>query len=260
PFDGPTAPIVFDALLNRTPRPVHERNPKIPIEISRIIMRLLEKDRDTRYQSAADLRADLKRVARDSSSGHVAAAPALRPARRPRAALLASAAALVLALAAWTLWPSRQPVTSPSEYVQITNFNDSVIEPALSPDGRMVAFLRGGDEFPFQAQVYVKLLPSGDAVRLTNDHASKYRPVFSPDGSRIAYTGVGLDTGGVWETWWVPVLGGEPTRLLPNAAGLNWTTPQDVLFSEIKTGLHMGIVTARQDRGAAREIYFPAHE
>src|SRR5262249_48269937 len=81
PFDGPTAPIVFDALLNRRPRPVHERNPKIPIEISRIIMRLLEKDRDTRYQSAADLRADLKRVARDSSSGHVAAAPALRPVR-----------------------------------------------------------------------------------------------------------------------------------------------------------------------------------
>jgi len=261
PFDGATAPLVFDALLNRTPTPVHERNPKIPIEISRIIARLLEKDRDTRYQSAADLRADLKRVARDSSSGTVAAVPPAPRTSSRIGALVAGAAALVLAVgaAAWVFRTPR-PVTDPSEYVQVTNFSDSVIDPALSPDGRMLTFLRGGDEFPFLAQVYVKLLSSGEATRLTSDTTFKYRPVFSPDGSRIAYTRVGLATGGVWETWWIPVLGGEPTRLLPNAAGLNWTTPQTVLFSEIKTGLHMGIVTSRQDRGNEREIYFPAHE
>lgn len=63
-----------------------------------------------------------------------------------------------------------------------------------------------------------------------------------------------------WETWSVPVSGGEPTLLLPNASGLTWLGDRTVLFSELKTGLHMGIVTATEDRASRREIYFPAHE
>jgi hypothetical protein len=64
-----------------------------------------------------------------------------------------------------------------------------------------------------------------------------------------------------WDTWTVPIGGGEPTRLLPNAAGLVWIDDQHVLFSEIKgTGLHMGIVTATVSRSDQREIYFPGHE
>ncbi len=59
PFDGPTAPIVFDALLNKAPQPVSERNPKVPAELERIIGKLLEKDRARRYPSAAVLRDDL---------------------------------------------------------------------------------------------------------------------------------------------------------------------------------------------------------
>ena len=56
------------------------------------------------------------------------------------------------------------------------------------------------------------------------------------------------------------MLGGQPTRLLPNASGLTWISDQRVLFSEIKTGLHMGIVTATESRADRREIYFPANE
>ena len=56
------------------------------------------------------------------------------------------------------------------------------------------------------------------------------------------------------------MLGGQPTRLLPNAFGLTWIADQRVLFSEIKAGLHMGIVTATEGRAEPREIYFPAHE
>jgi eukaryotic-like serine/threonine-protein kinase len=75
PFQGPTAPVVFEAILNKAPVPVREKNPKIPVELERIIARLLEKDRETRYQSAADVRADLKRLERGSSaSGAVASA------------------------------------------------------------------------------------------------------------------------------------------------------------------------------------------
>jgi eukaryotic-like serine/threonine-protein kinase len=62
PFDGPTSPIIFDALLNKTPQPVHERNPKVPEELERIIGELLEKDRALRYGSAAELRGDLERL------------------------------------------------------------------------------------------------------------------------------------------------------------------------------------------------------
>jgi eukaryotic-like serine/threonine-protein kinase len=58
----------------------------------------------------------------------------------------------------------------------------------------------------------------------------------------------------------VPVLGGQPVRLLPNASGLTWIAEHQVLFSEIKSGLHMGIVTATDSRAASREIYLPPDE
>ena len=150
-------------------------------------------------------------------------------------------------------------MTSPSEYTQITNFTDSAVAPSLSPDGRMVTFKRGEDAFFSSGQIYVKMLPNGEPVRLTNDADRKYAPVFTPDGSRIAYTSVTL-THPRWDTWTVPVLGGQPTRLLPNASGLTWITDQRILFSEIKTGFHMGIVTATESRADRREIYFPANE
>ncbi len=62
PFDGPTAPVIFDALLNKAPQPARERNPNAPAELERIIGTLLEKDRALRYQFAADLRRDLERL------------------------------------------------------------------------------------------------------------------------------------------------------------------------------------------------------
>src|SRR5207249_11741018 len=72
PCDGATSAVIFEALLGKAPVPVRERNPKVSPELERIIGRLLEKDRETRYQSAADVRADLKRVER-ARSGKVAA-------------------------------------------------------------------------------------------------------------------------------------------------------------------------------------------
>ena len=70
-----------------------------------------------------------------------------------------------------------------------------------------------------------------------------------------------MNTGG-FDTWTVPVLGGPPTRLMVNAAGLNWIGPDRVLFSEIMAGttLHLGVVTAKESRADERAIYFPAHE
>ena len=148
-------------------------------------------------------------------------------------------------------------VTSPSEYIQLTNFSDSATAPSLSPDGRMVTFKRGGDSFLGPGQIFVKLLPNGESVQLTTSPGRKYGPVFTPDGSRVAYT---ERESGQWDTWTVPVLGGQPVRLLPNASGLTWIADHLVLFSEIKTGLHMGIVTATDSRAASREIYIHPDE
>ena len=82
-------------------------------------------------------------------------------------------------------------------------------------------------------------------------------PVFSPDGGRIAYTVNDADT---YDTWDVPALHGEPRRWLRNASGLTWIAPNDLLFSEVKTGIHMAIVRSSEARANVRDLYVPAQE
>lgn len=125
----------------------------------------------------------------------------------------------------------------------------------------MVAFLRGDNLFLNTHQIYVKILPDGQATQLTNDPQPKYGAVFTPDGSRVAYTSVS-SVESSWDTWTVPVTGGAPVRFMRNAAGLSWIGTHQLLFSEIMSGsvLHMGIVTSEESRANERRIYFPDHE
>ena len=123
----------------------------------------------------------------------------------------------------------------------------------------MMAFVRGPSTWIGPGQVYVKLLPDGEPVQLTSDDTIKADPTFSPDGSRIAYTV--LDPQDFhWDTWVVPALGGRPQLLLRNASGLTWTGARQVLFSEVKSGVHMGIVAAEESRLGARNVYLPTDE
>jgi eukaryotic-like serine/threonine-protein kinase len=145
-------------------------------------------------------------------------------------------------------------------WVQITDFSDSAVSPALSPDGHMIAFIRGPDTFITSGQSYVKFLPNGQPVQLTHDNRLKMAPAFSPDGSRIAYTTTDPNYG--WNSWVVPVLGGEPQKLLPNAAALTWVDRQQVMFSEdkgasIRGGAIMSVATATESRAGERDVYFP---
>ena len=179
-------------------------------------------------------------------------------ARRPRRglAIIAGTTLVILALGAAFWWRSSPRLPDRSQWVQLTKFPDSVAQPALSPDGHMLTFIRGYGTFVSPGQIYVKILPDGQPVQLTHDNVLKMSPAFSPDGSRIAYTTLDLPPFH-WDTSVIPTLGGEPQPLLRNASGLIWTSPGQVLFSEIKNGVSMGIVAAQENRIGSRDVYLP---
>jgi len=270
PFRGATSGLIFDAILNREPAAPVRLNPDLPVRLEQIINRALEKDRNLRYQHASDLHADLQRLRRDTSSGSSTALSSQRIEQAPatpeassvaskhsrRLAYYVGAAFLLLAAAAGAfLFLRGSPSTPPpsKDWQQLTFFTDSAVYPALSPDGRMLAFIRGDNSFFGAGEIYVKILPDGQPVELTHDSALKMSPAFSPDGSLIVYSTVDP-----WDTWEVPVLGGAPRILLPNASSLTWIEGgKRFLFSEIKEGLHMGIVTTDESRGNSRDVYLP---
>src|SRR5437870_10470186 len=87
PFRGESSGVIFDGIMNRAPLPPLQLNPDLPPKLEDIINKALEKDRDVRYQHASDMRADLKRLKRDTDSGraavgeHLHGAPAVSPER-----------------------------------------------------------------------------------------------------------------------------------------------------------------------------------
>jgi eukaryotic-like serine/threonine-protein kinase len=169
-------------------------------------------------------------------------------------ALIAAVCATCAIIAAYHFARPHAPVL---KYTQLTDFTDSAIAPALSPDGHILAFIRGDSSFMSADQIYVKMLPHGEARRLTNDARFKYNLAFSPDGSQIAYTVLETPS---FATYTVSVLGSDLHRLLGNAAGLTWLDPQHFLFSRIRSGLHLGVVTASVTGDNFRELYYPPHQ
>jgi Tol biopolymer transport system component len=280
PFRGESSAMICEAIVNRLPIPAVRLNPDVHADLERIIDKALEKDRNLRYQHASDMRTDLERLKRDSSSGrfpaqHVSSAErapsgALQSATMPAPpqssgksiyyALAGILAIAILGAAAFFAFRNPQPTQQPvatKQWEQLTFFTDSAVYPALSPDGRILTFIRGDNSFFGKGQVYVKILPDGDPAQLTHDDLLKLAPVFSPDGSRIAY-----GSAEVWDTWVVPVIGGEPRLWLPNSSSLTWIEGgQKLLFSEIMGhGAHMVLVTTDESRGQRRQIYAPPDE
>ncbi len=156
--------------------------------LARMLEKALEKEPEERYQTIKDLGIDLRRLKQDTESGKVPASAAPASARPARKTLLYVLAGLVLvALLAgggWLVFHAQQPgAPARLEYTQLTNFADSATSPALSPDGRMLAFVRGESTVGGPGQIYVKLLPDGEPLQLTHNgpETTVSRPQFSLD-------------------------------------------------------------------------------
>ena len=272
PFRGESSAVTCEAILNRAPIPAVRLNPDLSVELEQVIRKALEKDRSLRYQHASDMRTDLRRLRRDSSQIHWKEYPSVQQEERKDSApakpiltkksglrrnlyyLAAAAIVFVILAGAFFLRRSSPPrLPAPSQWEQLTFYTDSAVYPALSSDGRTLAFIRGDNSFMGPGEIYVKLLPGGEPVQLTHDSKTKLGPSFSPDNSNIAYSVVSP-----WDTYEVPVLGGEPHLLLPNASSLTWIEDgKRLLFSEIREGLHMILVTTDEARGDRRDVYAP---
>jgi len=222
PFPGDTAGTVFDAILHKAQTAPVRLNPAVPDELERAINKCLEKDKDLRYQSASELRADLKRLKRDTSSAESVARVAPRSGRRSRVLPWLGAGLLVVASAfGWWSWSRRSPQL-PARTLKVTPFAADVGSKwwsQLSPDGEKVAYgWRGPDDANWD--IYVKALGVGTKpLRLTEHPADEFGPVWSPDGRQIAFVRAAESGGAIYT---VPLLGGQERRLIDIRDVVRW--------------------------------------
>jgi Tol biopolymer transport system component len=220
-FAGQTPGVVFEAILNRAPASPLSLIRDLPPEIDRIIAKLLEKDRELRYQSAAEVRADLKRLMRDQGSAAEMApglAARMTPIAHPWLKYVAAGVLLLLLGAGVAMWYlGSTPPESPVTVTQISHWNKPMVGAKLSPDGRFVAF---GSPANGVQQVFVMLTAGGDPSQLTHDEGPKSVGGFSPDSNEVYYSRLS----GQDEAWAVPVLGGTTRRV---AAGRSLIATRD---------------------------------
>jgi eukaryotic-like serine/threonine-protein kinase len=242
PFTGDTTGGVFDAILHKEPREATRLNTAVPAELQRIIDKAIEKDRGLRYHTAADLRADLKRLKRDTSSGKVtkekagavASATSTSGAFHPEGGASGNAAAaevqvqrskkwfvsavigvLVAAGILTYAWRSRPPQQNGfnTENMRITKLTDSgkVGTMALSPDGRSLAYSQVNGE---QQSLSMRNVATRSDVQILPPEDIRFNGIsFSLDGNYLYLVESDKSESGMNDLYVMPVFGGQ-TRLL----------------------------------------------
>jgi Tol biopolymer transport system component len=240
PFEGETTAVVFDAILNRDPVPPTHFNPEMPPKLVEIIRTALEKDRDLRYQSAAELRADLKRLKRDTSSGHVrtasgseasvplpgssrADAAPVQPGVREGVSTKSGAAKAALATGTFVLLvlfaiKAYKLLTQPQGLslanMQIAKLTDSgkAGAVAIAPDGRYVVYVMRDGEMQ---SLWVRNVATRSDVQVLAPDVVQFQGVsFSPDGNHIYFVRSDKSNAEFRYLYEMPVLGGSPRQLV----------------------------------------------
>lgn len=238
PFAGLNPQQTLSAHVTTAPAPVSQQRPQLPPGLATIIMRSIEKRPADRWQSAEDLHNALEPYV--ISSG--ASAPSQAVARKPfawtpqRIAVAAGIVGLIAAglIASTIAFRRDRGVLTVSNTRQVTNASGLEVHPAISPDGRMVAYITGPAG---KSRLFVRQLSGGRAIALTDSTKPAQWPQWKPDGSEILYTSV--DDAGIPHIFTIPALGGS-ARLVPgldSLVGCSWSNAGDrVACTNILTG------------------------
>ena len=252
PFTGRNQFDLTSAIIRAAPAPLPAH---VPVPLRGIVVRCLAKDPLQRYQRAGEVRAALEAIRSDAivpAQPAAARAPAVKIRRLPWAV----AAIVAAAVLAWKWWPASAPLadrlTRGAQLTQILSSGQTASDPALSPDGKMVAFVATDESG--RADVYVARVAGGARIRLTNDDAGESAPAFSPDGERIAFA-VRPPGAQAPEIRVVPALGGDASFAVANAHSPAWSRDGRLAFIRERTpGSEMELVTSAADGGNARTV------
>jgi serine/threonine protein kinase len=204
-FHGATAADTMSAILKEEPAQLSTSVHNLPLALGRVVHRCLEKDPSDRFQSARDLAFNLEMLSRDESSPDV---PISVGKVSRKLSPLMVAVAVVLAAAAGFVAPRiivRTDNRVPVGVRRLTDFVGMEEFPALSPDGKSVAFTAdlGG-----RRQVWVRLLSAGAPLQVTHDDADHLSPRWSADSSSLIYFSPSPQANGQGQVWEIPALGG----------------------------------------------------
>ena len=213
PFRGEFDRAIVYSIMNEPPEPLTAVRTGVSKELERIVNKCLGKKPEQRYHHTDELLGDLQAVRQElePQPSRVAAQPAA--AKRPSPALLGAGAVVLLAVLGlgWWFGRSSEPsVEQPPAYnlTPITQDTGYTGQPALSPDGRLLAFAsdRSGKG---NLDIYVQQFGGDEPIRLTTDEADDAAPSFSLDGNRVVFRS-DRDGGGIYV---IPALGGSPRRI-----------------------------------------------